>query len=165
MNRKTRRYFLKGKEATQLLNQFSDKVKIDIKQLVGSKPNIELTETHIATIYSINNRPLLALIDGSLSPTLLFEEALRLIPKIVVNMGAVPHICGGADVMAPGIVRIEKEFSTNDYVVITDERHNKAIAIAIALTDSKTAQNLKQGKIAKNIHYVGDKLWSQIKKI
>lgn len=165
MNRKTRRYFLKDKEATQLLNQFSDKVRIDIKQLLGSKTNIELTETHTATIYSINNRPLLALIDGSLSPTLLFEEALRLIPKIVVNMGAVPHICNGADVMAPGIVRIEKEFSTNDYVVITDERHNKPIAITIALTDSKTARNLKQGKIAKNTHYVGDKLWSQIKKI
>jgi PUA domain protein len=90
---------------------------------------------------------------------------MQLLPKIVVNMGAVSHICNGADVMAPGVVRIEKDYKSNDYVVIIDERHNKPLAIALALTDSQTARGLQHGKIAKNIHYVGDDLWGQLKKL
>jgi len=165
MTEKMRRHFLRDREAAQLLDEFSNKFKIDLRELLGSKLHIELTETQAATIYSVKNKPLLALIKGALSPTLMFDEVLRLLPKIVVNMGAVPHLCNGADVMAPGIVRIEEEFSANDYVVIVDERHNKPIAITVALTDSQTARSLKQGKIAKNVHYVGDEIWNQLKKI
>jgi PUA domain protein len=98
-------------------------------------------------------------------PTLLFHEVLQLLPKIVVNMGAVPHLCNGADIMAPGVVRIEKDYKQNDYVVITDERHDKPLALAVSLTDSSTARSLKHGKIASNVHYVGDDLWSQLKKL
>jgi len=165
MPEKVRRHFLKDREATQLLNAFSNKLKIDVKQLLGSKQSLESIETPTGTIFSIDKKPLIAIINGELVPTLLFEEALRFLPKIIINMGAVPHICNGADVMAPGVVRIEKDFDTDDYVVVTDERYNKPIAITTSLIDSKKARDKKQGKIAKNIHYVGDKLWSQIKRI
>jgi len=165
MAEKMRRHFLRDREAAQLLNEFLSKFKIDIEQLLGSKLRIELIETQAGIFYSINGKPLLALINGTLSPTLIFEEVLHLFPKIVVNMGAVSHICNGADVMAPGVVRIEKEFKANDWVVIVDERHSKPIAITVALTDSDTTRGLKQGKIARNIHYVGDKVWSQMKRI
>lgn len=159
-----RRYFLREKEATQLFNEFSEKLHIDIKQLFTTKPQIEVAETSVAKIFFINRKPLLAFWKNVLLPTLLFQEALQLLPKIVVNMGAVPHICGGADVMAPGVVRIEKEYKQNDYVLISDERHNQPLAIAAALTDSNTASGLKHGKIARNVHYVGDPLWTHLKK-
>jgi predicted RNA-binding protein (TIGR00451 family) len=82
-----------------------------------------------------------------------------------VNMGAVPYVCNGADIMAPGVVRIDKDFRKNDYVVITDERFDKPLVVAIAYTDSETARNLEHGKIAKNMHYIGDELWGkQLKK-
>jgi len=100
-----------------------------------------------------------------LFPTLLFEKALLFLPKITVNMGAVPHLCGGADLMAPGIVTIDGNFKVNDYVLIVDERHHKPLAIATALTDSQTARNTRHGKIARNIHYVSDDLWNQLKKL
>ena len=164
MSEAKRRHFLSERETTQLLDEFSQKLSLDIKQLLGHKTKIEVAETQTAKIFFVNNRPFLAVFNDVLLPTLLFEEALRLLPKIVVNMGAVPHICNGADVMAPGVVRIEEEYKTNNYVIVVDERHGKPLALVIALTDSQTALKMQHGKIAKNIHYVGDNLWNQLKK-
>jgi len=160
-----RRHFLSDREATQLLDEFSQKLGLDVKQLLGTKTKIEVAETQTAKVFFVNNRPLLAVLNDTLLPTLLFEEALHLLPKIVVNMGAVPHICNGADIMAPGVVQIEEEYKTNDYVIVVDERHNKPLALVTALTDSQTALKMQHGKIAKNIHYVGDNLWNQLKKL
>jgi len=165
MSQTKRRYYLREKETTQLFNDLSQKLSIDIAQLFETKTNVEVAETQAAKIYFINHRPLVAVWKNMLMPTLLFQEGQQLLPKIVVNMGAVPHVCNGADIMAPGVVRIEKDYKPNDYVVVTDERHNKPLAIAMSLTDSQTARDLKKGKIARNMHYVGDSLWSQLKKL
>jgi len=165
MSETKRRHFLREKEAAQLFSDLSQKFSVDIKKLFGTKPHVEVAETQTAKIFFINRRPLLAVWKNILLPTLFFQEALELLPKIVVNMGAVPHVCNGADVMAPGIIRIEKDYKPNDYVVITEERHSKPLAMTLALTDSQTARNLHHGKIAKNIHYVGDNLWNQLKKM
>jgi len=159
-----RRHFLREREVTQILDELSQKLNLDIKQLLGTKARIEVAETQMAKIFFVNNKPILATLNDTFLPTLHFEEVLHLLPKIVVNMGAVPHICNGADIMAPGVVRIEKEYKTNDYVVIVDERYNKPLALAVTLTDSQNAQKMQHGKIAKNIHYVGDNLWNQLKK-
>jgi predicted RNA-binding protein (TIGR00451 family) len=37
-------------------------------------------------------------------------------------MGAVPHICNGADIMAPGIVKVEREFQARAMAVVVDEK-------------------------------------------
>ena len=159
-----RRHFLREKEANQLLDEFSQKLNIDLKPLLGAKAQIEEAESPAAKIFFLNNKPLLARFNNTLVPTVLHEEITSKLPKIVVNMGAVPHICNGADLMAPGVVRIEKEYKTNDYVVIVDEQHKKPLAVVTALTDSSTVRNMQHGKIAKNVHYVGDNLWIQLKK-
>jgi len=165
MSRAMQRRFLREKEAAQLLEEFSQKLKIDIEQLLNTKkPQVEVSETPAAKIFFINGNLLMANLKDILLPTLLFEKALQSLPKITVNMGAVPHICNGADLLAPGIVKIEGSFEINDYVLIIDERHNKPLAIAVALADSQTAHSLQHGKIAKNIHYVGDSLWNLLQK-
>jgi len=164
MSQAKRRHFLRERESSQLLEELSAKLSLNVKQLLGNKTQVEEAETQTAKIFFVNNRPLLAIADNNFLPTLLFDEALTLLPKIVVNMGAVPYICNGADIMAPGVVKIEKNYKTNQYVVVMDERHHKHLAIAIALTDSQTASKMQHGKIAKNIHYVGDNLWNQLKR-
>jgi PUA domain protein len=75
-------------------------------------------------------------------------------------MGAIPYVCKGADVMAPGIVRIEGEFSKGDLVLVVDEKHGKSLALGESLRDSQSARNLKQGPVVKNEHYVSDKIWN-----
>ena len=44
-------------------------------------------------------------------------------------MGAIPYVCKGATVMAPGIVRVEGEFGKGDLVLIVDMKHGKALAL------------------------------------
>jgi len=74
-------------------------------------------------------------------------------------MGAVPNLCNGADLMAPGIVKITGDFQIGALIVVVDEKHSKAIALVKTLYSSKNLVEKKTGKAAKNIHYVGDRFW------
>lgn len=160
-----RRHFLKEKEARQLLLELSQKLKVDAQQLLGSKPRIELAETQTVEIFIVNGKPLFARFEGTFLPTLISNGVFPLLPKIVVDMGAVPHICNGADLMAPGVVQIDGDFNTDDLLLIVDERHGKPLAIGVALLDSHAMRKLRHGKVVKNIHYVGDRLWKMLKEI
>lgn len=129
------------------------------------KPPIELIQTNGGEILCIAKLPVLAKSKNRFFPTLSSGTLLSNFPQVTVNMGAVPHVCNGADVMAPGIVDFGGPFQQGDIVLISDERHHKPIAVAIALYDKAEAIKLKHGKIFRNIHYVGDQLWSAIKQI
>lgn len=165
MSQTFRRHFLKGKEATRLLLSFSQKLKVNPEQLFGAKAHVESAETPIGKIFLIDGKPLLALYREILLPTLIFGEALKRLPKIVVNMGSVPHICNGADVMAPGVVQIEGEFQADEFLLVIDERNRKPLAIGKALFNSEEMKTLKRGKTMKNLHYVGDRLWRLLKQL
>jgi PUA domain protein len=78
-------------------------------------------------------------------------------------MGAIPYVCKGATVMAPGIVRIEGEFKSGELVVIADMKHGKALALGESLLDAETARLTKKGPVVKTLHYVSDKVWDYIK--
>jgi len=159
MSRK-RRYSLKSKEAKVFLNKASEKLKTRLGTVVGAKPNIEAIETDYGEIYLINGKPLLFRMGEDVFPTLFFKEISALLPTVVVDMGAVPYVCNGADVMAPGIVRIEGEFSKGDIVMVVDEKYGKPLALGESLYDAESARNAKQGVLVKNLHFVSDKIWN-----
>ena len=165
MSKTIKRHFLREKETERILQELSHKLNVDTEQLLGSEPSIELAETQSTEIFIANGKPILARLNNILSPTLLFEEVLPFLPKIIVDMGAIPYICSGADLMAPGIVQIHGDFNEDDILLIADERHEKPLAIGIALFDPQYMRQLKRGKVVKNIHYVGDKLWNLLKKM
>jgi len=160
-----KRHFLKDKEMKQLLAEALQKIKVDIQALFGADLHIEFAESKNVTVYLINNKPLLAGKNNMILPTLPFDDILKFLPKVVVNMGAVPHVCNGADVMAPGIVAVKEDFRKDSFVVVVDERHQKPLAIGTTLYDSETLRNLKHGKTIKNIHWVGDDLWQILRKL
>lgn len=81
-----------------------------------------------------------------------------LLPKVTVDMGAVKFVVKGADIMRPGITHLEV-FTKNDFVVIVDETHGKALSVCKAMYDSEEIKNFKEGKVLKNYHYVGDEYW------
>jgi len=83
------------------------------------------------------------------------------LPKVVVDMGAIRFVCNGADVMAPGITDMGA-FGVDDIVVIRDVTHGKALAIGVAKKSSVDIEMSKKGKVIKNLHYVGDKLWGAV---
>ncbi|MEM3673458.1 MAG: DUF1947 domain-containing protein [Candidatus Bathyarchaeia archaeon] len=165
MTQKYRRHFLKGKDAKAVLREVSERLKVNLEEVFKAKLNVEVVETEFAEIFLIKGKPLLAKTEEKLFPTLICNEFFSLAPKVVVDMGAVPHICNGANVMAPGIVGLDGEFRKGDYVLILDERHRKPIAIGEILYDAVEAKNVKQGVVVKNMHFVGDKIWNFIRKL
>jgi PUA-domain protein len=159
MSRK-RRYSLKSKEAKALLNKAPEKLKRLLETVVGAKPNVEAIETDYGGIYLINGKPFLFRIGENVFPTLFFKDISALLPKVVIDMGAVPYVCNGADVMAPGIVRVAGEFKKGDIVLVVDEKHGKPLALGEILCDEENAKSMKQGAVVKNVHWVSDKIWN-----
>jgi len=80
------------------------------------------------------------------------------LPRVVVDMGAIPYVCNGADVMAPGITDMDS-FEVGDLVVVRDVAHGKALAVGKALKSSSDIEASRKGKVIENLHYVGDSLW------
>ena len=159
---KQRRYPLKTKEAKQVLEQASKTLKLDFNALF-SKATVEVVESDLGEVYLIGEKPLLFKTEDKILPTLHFTEFTFKAPKIVVDMGAVPYVCKGATVMAPGIVRIEGEFGKGDLVVVVDVKFGKALAVGESLMDAETAKATKKGPVVKTLHYVSDKIWDNTK--
>jgi len=127
--------------------------------LEDAQPNIvEQAELEGTTVYLIDGNPILAREGGTLYPTLNSPNLDRL-PSVVVDMGAVPYVCDGADIMAPGIVEVQGEFEEGGLVVVRDVRHGKALAVGRALTSSSGLGAMEKGRGITNLHYVGDSLW------
>ena len=161
MPTKQRRYPLKAKEAKQIIEEASKKLKLDL----DLKANVEIVESDVGEIYLIEGKPILYRSGDKILPTLLFTEFTSKAPKIVVDMGAIPYVCKGAAVMAPGIVRIEGEFAVGDLILIVDMKHGKGLALGESLLDAETAKQTKKGPVVKTLHYVSDKIWDYIKNL
>jgi len=163
MPQKQRRYSLKSKDAKLILNEVAERLKMNVDALFGSKAKVEVVEVEFGQIYLIGGKPLFFKVGARVLPTLLFQDFAALAPKVVVDMGAVPYVCKGADVMAPGIVRVEGEFGKGELVLVVDEKHGKSLALGESLYDSETARSTKQGAVVKNFHFVSDKIWNFVK--
>lgn len=129
--------------------------------LAGMHPTmIEQAELGDGTIvFMIDGILLLARAGDTLFPTMKCPCVDEL-PSVVVDMGAVPYVCNGADVMAPGVVDVRGDFQEGSLVVVRDVKHGKALAIGEALVSSGEMRASERGKAVRNLHYVGDRLWS-----
>lgn len=163
MSHKTRRYTLKSSDAKILFSTASKKLGINLGELVDSKANIEAIETGRGELLLLARNPLLFRTGETVYPTLLFEEVISKLPKVVVDMGAVRHICNGAGVMAPGIVRYEGKFKKGDLVSIVDVKFWKSLALGEAQYDAEAAKSVNHGVVVKNIHFVSDEIWKAMK--
>ncbi len=138
-------------------------MKLDLDALFGAKAIVEVIESDVGAVYLVGGKPLFFKSGDTVLPTLLFTKFTEKAPKIVVDMGAVPYVCKGADVMAPGIVRIEGEFGKGDLVLVVDVKFGKALALGESLMDAETSRQTKKGPIVKTLHYVSDKIWDYTK--
>ncbi len=165
MPTKQRRFTLKTKEAKQVLDETSKTLRVDLESSFSTKASVEVIESDVGEIYLIGGKPLFFRANRKLLPTLLFADWAAKAPKIIVDMGAVPYVCKGATVMAPGIVRIEGDFAAGDFVVIADVKFGKTLAFGESLMVAAAARQTKKGPVVKTLHYVGDKVWDYIKSL
>ena len=78
---------------------------------------------------------------------------------VTVDMGAVPFVYNGADVMAPGIVDADPGIQSGDLVWVRDEKNRRPLAVGRALMDGPTMAREERGKAIATLHHVGDDLW------
>ncbi len=143
-----------------LLKQLAQKVVEKFGENTGEllKGVIEVMELGEGReIILVGGEALLFRLSDGIFPTL---KSLDRIPlkRVVVDMGAVPYVANGADIMAPGVVSADEKITLGEGVVIVDERHSKPIAIGQALVPGAEMRGPK-GKVIKNLHYVGDEMW------
>ncbi|MCJ7720129.1 MAG: RNA-binding protein [Candidatus Hadarchaeum sp.] len=136
-------------ELVQKIGAAADKLLNGIVEIVELQDGRE--------VLFVKGKPVAFKSPDGLFPTLFSEDKIPM-KRVVVDMGAVPHVAGGADIMAPGVVSAAENIQTGECVVVVDERHGKALAIGSALVESKSMKGLK-GRVIKNLHHVGDDIW------
>tara|TARA_Y100000590_G_scaffold32390_1_gene35709 strand:- start:493 stop:963 length:471 start_codon:yes stop_codon:yes gene_type:complete len=147
-------------ETNQLLKTVSKRWKIDIPKIKNLKV-YEIDED----IQLITGKEIKILKKGNeYLPFLSEVETLKKFPFVQVDMGAVKFMCKGANVMRPGIKKFS-DFSKDDIVCIVEESQNKFLAVGKAEADSSKLENMKNGEILKNLHYISDKAWETAKTI
>ncbi len=139
-------------------------LKVEAGSLLGSVGTNAVSQATLedgSTIYFFIKEAILARKKDLLFPTLINPEIDGL-PSALVDMGAIPYVCNGAHVMAPGLMGIEGDFEKGGLLVIRDVKHKKALGIGSALFSSEEMKGLRKGKAILNLHYVGDKIWASI---
>jgi malignant T-cell-amplified sequence len=86
-------------------------------------------------------------------------------PSITVDSGAVKFVVNGANIMRPGITKIEGDFASGDIVVVKEEKYGKAIAVGSTTISKQEMEETKKGAVINNLHYAGDKYWEMLKGI
>ena len=149
---------LKDRESKQIIKEFMNRFPASTESLDSVK-HLEEEIVEDSLVFFTDDKPWIVRIQNRFLPSLKYDQVLNSLPKIVVDMGAIPHIANGAQIMRPGIRQIEGQFSAEDVVVIVDEKYRKIIALGIAEADSEKMRSMTKGRVITNIHYVGDPLW------
>ncbi|MFH1821060.1 MAG: PUA domain-containing protein [Methanobacteriota archaeon] len=156
-----RRYRLRKDELKSLVQEAKVKFGEAIAGVIDKDFEILEPETGIELIIG-GGKAIFFRKNGELLPTLNIVDVIKL-RSVVVDMGAVPYVVNGADVMGPGVVSADSEINVGDVVTVVDERHGKSLAIGTALLSGKEMKTPK-GKAVKNMHHVGDKIWQLLEK-
>ena len=152
------RHRLKSKEIRNILNELQ---QIFHDDFFGKKSSIETGSIEGIDVILVDDEVDFIINDERIFFTI--RGLNKYNPKehrVVVDMGAIKFITNGADVMTAGIVDADPNIQEDDQVWICDETHHKPLAVGIALISGEEMVSQKEGKAIKNIHYIGDRLWT-----
>lgn len=148
------------KELAQRITQFAPQYGEYVSQHVQIEVMRELGESEL---FYVNGKPFLIRRGEKFYPSLKALDWMKIqIPKAVVDMGAVPYVAKGADIMAPGIRRVEVEFKQGETVIVSEEKYGKNLAVTEAIMTSEQIMKERRGKALFNVHYVGDRVWKAL---
>jgi PUA domain protein len=153
-----RRWTLSKKDARALLS----KIKQAFPHHRPDAGRIEVVVEENIKLYLFEGKPTFVEDEGRLFPHLkaLIPNLYRgWLPYIVVDEGAVAPLSRGADLMRPGIVRVEGDFEKGDVVVIVEPTRLLPIAVHEALFSRSELEPMERGRVTKRLHHVGDRYW------
>lgn len=152
-----RRKRLRQKEAKALSDELSG---IMGNPVFGGDDNIDTAEALDLGLIIVDNEIVGLVHEGkpflSIRGIIKYGASKR---HVTVDMGAVPFVTNGADIMGPGIIGCDPGIEEGDMVWIRDENHAVPIAIGVALRGAAELAQKKGGKAVGSLHNVGDKLW------
>ena len=156
------RHFIKSSKIKLLKEEILKQHDEDfVNQIFPKKCRVEtiLTETG-DNLYAINNVLKLWKSKEGYIPvlTLLLKNKVNL-KTITVDMGAVKYVTNKADIMRPGITKIDPQIEKGELVKIVDEKNNRALAVGKAMFDAKEMEVKTSGKVIRNLHTITDKIW------
>jgi PUA-domain protein len=154
------RTILKDRDSKPLIEELN---KLPGFEHFSRKSRVETEMVKSSEVIFVDGQPVAFKREGQFVPVLTNTVALEKMPRVTVDMGAVPHVVGGADIMAPGIRKVEGSFGEKQLVVIVDEKHGKFLSVGSTLLGSEALASTKKGKVIANLHYVGDPVWETIK--
>lgn len=156
------RHFIRKSELKplkqEILKQYDQKF---VDQIFPQKSNVELIQTEAGdTLYAINNTLKLFKSKEGYIPvlTLLLNKQVNL-KTVVVDFGAIRYVANGADVMRPGITKIDSNIQKGNIVAIIEETKNRALAVGKAMFDASEMEVKSSGKVIKNLHTIQDSIW------
>ncbi|MDG7010494.1 MAG: hypothetical protein JRN57_00095 [Nitrososphaerota archaeon] len=85
---------------------------------------------------------------------------LALFPSAVVDEGAIKFLINGADVMRPGIRKLDDWGAPGKIVVVKEEKKGRAVAVGPAAVSGSDAAAMSKGSCIRNSHHVGDRFWN-----
>lgn len=159
------RHLLKNKDIKDL------KVKLSLS---FGEDNIEQVFSNAKTVewLKLEEHEELIAIDNILSFWFIEDKYIPLISMLIkpglnfklksvnVDKGAIPFAAKGADIMRPGIIKIDSEIKKNDIIKILDPIYNRPLAVGIALFDAQEMEKMDKGKVIRNIHNANDAIFS-----
>jgi PUA-domain protein len=152
-----RRTRLRRKEALEFVTRLNDTFGMAIPA-----DDVPMDEAEAGSMHILfrGGEPLAFVTGTDLAPTirglLAFPAQRR---HVTVDMGAVPFVYNGADVMAPGIVDADLSIRPGDVVWVRDEKNRRPLAVGKALMDGPTMAREERGKAIETLHHVGDDIW------
>lgn len=155
MIRKRKR--MRSKEVKALAKELEDTMGVPV---FSEEDGVDMAESSDYNLIFVKSDILGLVYDGK--PFLTIRGILKYRPEkraVTVDMGAVPYVTNGADVMGPGITDADPSIQEGDMVWIRDARNGAPLAVGVALRTGEALASKESGKAIKTIHFVGDKLW------
>jgi PUA-domain protein len=156
------RHFIKSSEKKELIEQIGKKYSQSfVNKVFPKKPQVEkITLDNGDDLFVINNKLSLWKQGKDYIPllSLLLKDDLGLM-TIVVDEGAIKFVTNGADIMRPGITKIDPTIKQGNIVRISDENHDRILAIGRAMFNADEIEKKASGKVVKNLHTITDRVW------
>ncbi len=158
------RHFLKQTSIKELKDDISKYYNVEfVEQIFPKKASVEIIVNEDSdTLIAVNNKLTLWKSKSGYLPvmTLLLDPAIKVpLKTIVVDMGAIKYVANGADVMRPGIRKIDPAIRKDEIVRIADETHDRTLAVGKAMYNAQEMQKITEGKVIINLHTIQDKVW------
>ncbi|TFG08898.1 MAG: RNA-binding protein [Promethearchaeota archaeon] len=162
------RHFIKHSEIKQLKDEIIKQYDKDIlNDLIPKKANVEyILAENDDEFYAINKELKLwkSKKDGYIPVLTQLLEGKIDLKKVVVDMGAIKYLTlNKADVMRPGITKIDPSIKKDEIIQIIDETHSRPLAIGKAMFNADEMQEKKKGKVIRNLHTIEDDVWKLAK--